>query len=861
MFSSQKMFSSPSLFGEDEVAYHSISTNNKYMIELGLGVFTTGQLYRWLSQTNRNGEFFNLNLLQSRDGAMPKNSDDPATIKQKVMAFGPKILAGTLYTEKFSPWRAQDLTGDYIEIHYRDWDYEDFNYVDLEFGSFSNVSISLAKVGTDYVINKPATINLDTVICNFIEMNNLARILPMVKTKADYTLQENAVHEFILDVKTSLTKSIKWTSKIEFLLNTNPRCPVTTDVEFELHLYDSYLSRNSDRTVAFNGLKVASNMTNEFGRLDRKDGSGEHEVQNLNNDPKDSVAGNVALTYVPAKGEFTSGTQQVVGILLDDVPVAAWPSLEVIQSNPVSSKEPNGILNPTQGIKPGTGFAIPISSQNGNPLQWAPQYKNDKGCRDPSDYEKFKVSVQNLSTIKSFKKGDQVILSEINGFWTISSFGEPSAEELIVDGTPKQWNFTYLLMNFDNFFRTKQGIKYNTIGYEEAVYNYYYNKPDGNQSIVGSRDRAIQVTSWDFMGSKIGGLRDQNALSSTVFNRKPNGDAWPDYENGAYSTPFFGCVFPDGYDEAAKYTSYKTPNQHSAFSFRQIIDIVTPTTFFKEVDASVNVFDNNKDNNNPDGNDVGMFVLTSVNSLANLPADIALNSSPGGVNGSPVVNNAYTLYLNKDYDINITTGTPYQQQVAKYFETASGDAQGLRYAWLHATGISNSSMFDFKPINSAKIQFRPLKIEVYASILGPGVTGDLFSNTARSFISGNGLPTHTGVIARNIFGTQMVKDGSLRYNANLLQNGGFALPGVNENARFPRPHWSLSFQSNPFKPAGAFGVIAASCVIKANSKIMFNTDNVIGMRSWFAGAGGPRPWFASLGGFGDNYDSLQNTQL
>ncbi len=287
-----------------------------------------------------------------------------------------------------------------------------------------------------------------------------------------------------------------------------------------------------------------------------------------------------------------------------------------------------------------------------------------------------------------------------------------------------------------------------------------------------------------------------------------------------------------------------------------------------DIPSNVKLFDNTvNDNNNPNGNNVGMFV-DLTRSLTHLPADIALNASTSGIFGSPLVDYGY-LY-NALNSSNSASSQIFQEKVS---ELTTVDKE----VWLHKEESPESSVFDLEPINPFKIQFRPLKMEIYDVFQKPNTTIDgknisVFVDTATSLIVGNQKPIFDGVrlrhpqmkhptIGKGMFFGNTINNGWLSFNTYLLWKAN--LKGEKENARFPRPPWSFDWMepASNRKPAGAFGVIGSSCTVKILKSITFNTDYVLGMRSSFSAAGGPRPWLPSLGGQGYNYNSLQTTQL
>lgn len=872
----QDFITGPSLWGQEK-AYHTITTDNKYMAEIGLSVFTTGQLYNWMAQTNSRGEFVNLKLLDGVDSNGYSPLKPGESVENRVRPYMNLILGDTStfcgadgYSKQyyFSPWKKSGKTGDYVTTPHVEWSDETYSFSDLIFSYYFDHDCKLKKNGDDYELEYYNVPDFANPVSAFIRMNNAARLSPLHNTGIrPLENWEKAAQNFILDIKTSQEKCVQWSTNIKFRLNlgvpTNQgdSCTKEECVSFRMYLYDSYIARTPTKNVAFNNIVIASTHIDQFGRVAKKDGTGEWSLLNANPNPSQGVVGQLALNYNQTEGKFESGTLQVIAVLTTDLPAAEQQSVDDIESKPIDSKASDGLLNPNNAWKPSIGYAIPISKQNGNPLQWAPQYAKEKGCRN-NDTKKYQVLVQNMSK-RSFIRGDTVVLNKIDGSWIVSSFGE-LAEQEVPQATAKNWSFTYLFMNYDGFFMDSLGSGFLTTAYESNFWNYYYNKNTVNAGSISIK-KPRQVTSWDFMGINIGGMREKNALSSTIYGYRTDGTEWPDGEYGSYSAPFFGCVFPEGYNAAAKYNEYK---QSPVLSTRFIAKNDN-LTFFRPVNQGTNVFFNNNDNNNPDGNNKGIFFLEDA-SLRFLPADIALNASPDGVNGAPIQDQTWLYFLDPYYSSTSAPGTSFQEKVHKIFEEAE-DGYQKRFAWMFRESGVDESAFDLQPNSSFRIQFRPLKAEIYGAFDNGGTIGTSgfgrFANEARQLILNNASPIYTGVLSRGNSDIVYLNN-SFRYNRNLHQFVKFG--DATENARFPQPNWDEGWMKFPigsqYRPAGAFGVIGASCTITANNKINFKTDNIIGMRSWFGpNTGtwllGPTPWYPSYGGAGNNYDSRQNTQL
>tara|TARA_Y100000361_G_scaffold154343_1_gene179784 strand:- start:821 stop:5278 length:4458 start_codon:yes stop_codon:yes gene_type:complete len=299
----------------------------------------------------------------------------------------------------------------------------------------------------------------------------------------------------------------------------------------------------------------------------------------------------------------------------------------------------------------------------------------------------------------------------------------------------------------------------------------------------------MQVTSWDFMGIGVGGTRRQvdtggtpgaagsapnmdylfseqeaidenfhestflslngNAISTTQFSQDTAGNA---FENGGLagklnSYPFFGCVFPQGYNGQSKYAELMAddtdfflapknyvPSNESAANYR------ANGPFFYASNGKPFQNINNVQNligNQANDQTKGMFPDSEAGALKHLPADIGTNSAPGGINGRPISNIGMIGDLNT-----LLQETDFRRHVNKYFQTDAVTGQPNRYSWMHKKDREqvdvpktsenaqnfaydySDSVFDLEPVNALKIEFRPLSNELYACFEGYNFIGN-----------------------------------------------------------------------------------------------------------------------------------------
>jgi hypothetical protein len=136
------------------------------------------------------------------------------------------------------------------------------------------------------------------------------------------------------------------------------------------------------------------------------------------NNPKDKVAGQMRMVWVPSTRTWESGTQQIMVRLIDDIDAAVIPELTGEELLALSqgqiydvSPEENPII-----AKIDNGRGLVVSTENGNPNLFGPNFRG--GCDDSA--KKSIIDVVNRSP-RAYKQGSLVVCSLINGEWIIVS--------------------------------------------------------------------------------------------------------------------------------------------------------------------------------------------------------------------------------------------------------------------------------------------------------------------------------------------------------------------------------------------------------------------------------------------------------
>ncbi len=846
--------------------YHYITTDSPRLLDLGIAAFTTGTLFDWLHVRNDGGvrrlDYTRVDELGNDEQHFMKEYRNQKFWRHKYSDISlnnwPHEALFTLSNqtaeqfcdpdggtrdedfvqEKFCfyhGWRTRGRSGEYVKVESEgmggkdmNWTYSaaegDFTWNNLDAEFFDNYNItgwsSAANQPIRKYVTSPLTQDGTSLIHRVIEMNNYVRLLNQNVDRANWTDTDLALNYFINDIKSSKEKYLQWLALPEFLLDIPKNilkqdgivdgctgCSKKEDVYFKLYLYDIYKPKNTARKTTTSSLTVVSTPLTSYGwPYKDKDEKG-RTPPSVNPDPSNAVAGEVDLSYNETTGKWEGGTTQVFAIITEDLEAAEQPDLESFLADDELT-----LLSYESGMKVGKGKAVILAMQNGNPLQWMPDFHYTKNCREKNAVNR-KVIVDVINpTNRSFAKGDNVVLQKIHGVWIPQSVG--TASDFITPADPK-WDFTYLMTNSMFFFRNhdwflnlstfdelnmsednKSDSKITPNQYEQSFYRWYYSVaetapfdgavepikttensdryPDSVNRYARVLNGYMQVTSWDFMGIGIGGLRRKgnfpagansqsdadlsetfslaeeydgddgingNALSCTQFSFNQKND---DFEGGGLngeknSYPFFGCVFPDGYSASEKYAElmnedkdfFLAPKNYKSFGNYQ-----SQTPFFyaaKEPFKNLNNVRNNAVATNKH-QEFGIFPEGEAGSLKHLPADIGTNASPLGINGQPISNIGIIGELNNQVE------TPYfRDVVAQYF---SKDDFGLEkcLSWVHKKQVGledqiitndsvyyyEDSAFDLKPVNPLKIEFRPLIQEVYSSFEGFDFDGTFY---------------------------------------------------------------------------------------------------------------------------------------
>lgn len=848
------MFNGHGIF-EKRTENHTFVCHNTRMIQKNLSVFTKSSFLLWYDYL-ANKEFI--------EELLEKGTNQGA--------FDELIYIAEEDVFPLRVWRNKGRNGEYVTFErINDWKYN--NYIFQQVISHPDLSFT-----SDGLISYLLKLN-DIIQEKLTEFPDI--------TSEDWTEQERASYEFFIDVNSSRDRCLIWEKNLKFLKegieeSETGAAKITQEYEekptkFLLYFFGASNTRKVERKVGFRDINIVAPRKDATGAEYIVKDSGTIYFATSQENPNSHTAGVLDVKYTELLNKWESGTPQMIAVMTTDLPSVARPALdEFIDGEAADS------LSYTAGLQVLQGSAIPLSMDQCNPLQWCPTYTADERYRKIGDRDKAEVRVFNVSDQASYSAGDIVLLNRIDGVWIPMPFSQgvliPSKKTL------KEWDFTYLMTNSDYFFRNVKNQLITYDDFEQALHKSYYQDDDLNKDVYSNQDdfmqfanienNFFQVTSWDFMGSGIGGLRPNgHALACTQFGYYPNNENVNGSNEGKESKyisgPFFGCVFPNGYREDEHIESLKSEQKsHNIKPVYAKDSMDNNHKFFQEITSDRNVFNNDTNTNILDSAKDGMF----VDNINQLPADIGVNSSPSGFYGRPI-----SLVRTLPSGINNI-----KSQFKEHFkDREDGYASGVpkRYSWLHENPLPEirdadrsdlfNSAFHLQPENNRKIQFRPLKTETYACFelqnkYDVDVRSEQRGEFARRMWDSQGDDTNPIAVKakdRNLLFSENALIAEVDASGKISEEKGL----IYENSvKFPRDKgdnnpdllWDRNWIGVGNNNQGnAFGIIGAACTVNFDNKIQFITDNYIGMQPWFLSS-----FLYSSWGRGD-YNQAHTTDL
>ncbi|NDB58746.1 hypothetical protein EB001_09890 [bacterium] len=616
--------------------------------------------------------------------------------------------------------------------------------------------------------------------------------------------------------------------------------------------------------------------------------------------PANTVAGPLSMHYNPAIGSWESGTRQILARLASDIDPAPLNNVNMTSLNEAAAQT---AYNSSSDIYMGQftkGKAVPLSVENGNPHKFGP---NIIGCPNSDTGKVEHILVINRST-RSFKSGEIVLCSFIDGEWIIQAFdsGVKGNQKINV----KNWQFQKYMIHSAAFFKynpnKRKGKMFDDPGvlpnftpsmyesearrshYQNSLYhmkhvqniigdlgyldiknanlfidvtnilngkvwepgmvadmvknlnstdtvNLYYN---ANDEFV--RSYMVQSTIFDQLGANMGGLQVNTKIGRTNILYQPNINL--DNEIGRGTTgyqfmPFWGPLFPDGYSANDVLRLKKNTNRADyRFSSKQYYtgpnDGRLLTAFAVPIsDISKIVAKDRSDIPSYEFGSDNMFQDSNDPNLKQLPAEAALH----GPNFP---------FFDVKNNVEFVDKPETKTRLIKY-HTYLADSD-------------NVPAYGLTPVNSNKIQFSPLSLElalsnvnfIYSSSIDPDQLNTLRTTIQNSFsqIYGFGNESRGKYLLGPMFKRQDPTDkdrysyGAVRtsYPDFLLISrfpfGSYGLKSDNQKAPLPvgSPDPFIPYR-NTRPSSEVVGVIASQMnfVGPSNGSVRFTTTSYFGL--------------------------------
>jgi hypothetical protein len=780
------------------------------MIDAGMGSFTLPQFIEWWHFKDGSGKYANQQVFKD---AQPNNLE---TVLGHDRFFDYQEGEGNFIIDA---WRFQGRNvGKYERYAVNQgsagpeapvWEYyndnPDASAEEKDNYSFSDLQINDVKAKTFNRITKlfDNFITQGVYAADLIALNDYYNIVGFDPEKEI----DNASKQFIKDIRRSKNAGyVQWKNTIALnlrLIEGAEPCVVQEEFTFRLYLYNKKKPLDTTKSSAVPFVKIAAPATGADGtnKLGSEDGESDAVADNS---PNSKVGGELKTRFRSYDGAFAAGSEQIYGIVhSDNIPGANLPDLDPDNMD-VKEHFEDPIASPQ--ITPGTGIVIPIDIQNSNPFQWAPNYKNPRSCRG-DDKEKVKLQVFNMNP-RSYKKGDYVKITDRESLWWIDELAVGEEEVVLADMKDvSEWQFTYHITNQRYHFRfadpnaggqgqdQKQydvGLKENAgpvdaFAMEDAIAKKYlaarttsewtgkYGPRVAHQVVDEGKTWPgyAQITSFDYMGEEFGGLRgsDGNALVLTDNRRSYDGTLFAQFDDrgkacGKWTMPFFGCTFPKGYNDEAKYTNLNSAvkdaegnltgrgwrpganTENSAGSSLSQDDSFFDLSQFQAggpygvngdgfavAGETQGIFNPADDHNNRSSNisptlfltqeerdaitDKYVNLFSAGHQMYHVPADVLTNGPFSAENGGPILNlNNVQKYIT-DPDV---FGTINQYpEIHNSYHDFWLDPTSFQFLYDTVDRATNQdyekddkAILDFKPVDTNNVLFRPLRDSVYA---------------------------------------------------------------------------------------------------------------------------------------------------
>lgn len=802
--------------GRDNRDFHVFVTPHPYMIEMGLGVFTTGTLYDWWNKRNSFGVYYNRLLINepAADGLANPPNDlsrllgvDPYSTEFFWNGWKPDTS-----NQNTGRYQRQDLS-EYIGGGQQGWSFQSeigtvyTSDIDLPYYAASDPIIG-GTIDENLVFSpilgtkttnpngsnesdvlktlKPVyeIINLNQFWNNFTSFFPRSNWEPTSSNSIGGVNSRTAIasNEFLSEIKTAkFGPHIEWSGEVSFRVNELGgalNCVIKEWVPFKLYLFDEPSAPSQNKTVSFKNPTFVAPRKTPTGKNYSNSSDGGYSDFNPDNIAS-QVAGELDLTYDEVKKNWKSGNKILFAKMITDLPAAInSPDVDTLVSSDIQESLDSEEI--TNKFVASSGSALPVFVQNGNPLQWQPSYAmpDDERCFSESK-DKETLTVYNHNSKRSYVKGEEVLLIEINGLLQVVDPGTDTGGAGTVEAGVGKWGeFTYLMTNNDFFFTDNEGERFSPRDAELAFHRAYYDSLSGFDNILNGGISGInylsdggydilpfntlnvtpfvlnhgfvQTTSFDYLDGQVCGLKDKCSIAHTNATKTSDGKTIPfsDSEyanrNAAMCGVFFGCIFPDGYTGFNNYLAardWSIQTSSSGDTPRLFFNVDNQSTGILPFQDTTNIGENTPGRNNcrqpavanaddeltfdnctwdrqmVSDFDPNVYNRTSASIFAD---QNTLSSMPADVmlNGSPSATNGSPLFsVHRFKDFHSTNSGEMVKKVKDAF---------LDAYWLSKNGdgyTKEDSAFDFTPISPSKLMFRPLKLEAYVQF-GSNLLGD-----------------------------------------------------------------------------------------------------------------------------------------
>lgn len=856
------------IFNRDKrTEYHTITCDHPLMIDVGMSSFTLPQFVEWWYFQDANGKYINQNLFPDAHiydlaTLLGYNRDYGNQYCINAWRFEDYNFGAyqkyTIHPDLIGPdtdgWQYYNNNPDAPQEDVDTFELDILDLKSLDGKTFNRISRDYE----DYNLGNRQQISLGVYSANLIALNDKYNIMGY----DDEEEQDRAARQLFKDIRRSKNAGyVSWTNDVAInltLVQGAEPCVRTEEFTFKLYLHSKKRPANTSKSQAMQSINIAAPAIGPDGINNKGKVDGESNAV-ADDSPNNKIGGTLATTYRSYDGRFSAGSEEIFGIVASEtIPAAKWMDNPEDWATNLDIEENFTNIDQTQYLTPGTGEIYPLDLQNGNPFQWAPNYANPSGCRGDNK-EKVKLKVFNMST-KDFSKGDAVVATDRHSLWFIDPLASSVVSPIVTRKQVRGWQFMYFMTNEPHYLRfadahqesNPQGLrdlrthnntnarhrdaekalsrKYLKTFLGQEGYENWFNSLTLEEKDAGTAWKGYaQVTSWDFMAPEFAGLREKrgsspspdeklgNALVLTNHGMGHDGDtsdflqkynSYGTVGRGRFTAPFFGCTFPDGYQEQEKYSLYNGKPYHEnegervlsgsgwrPNGFNEEYNVTQNDSFFNlssfheplsELDSEgfeSGIFDPFAPHNNKSTNISPFYFLDSDQKdpvsgvkhcnlfssgpdLFHLPADIATNGSWSASHGGPIM----SLYKVQEY---ITNPTAYDQSEGKGINWSQAESihnsfhdfwlDSGSFQWLWNTvdpdsksGINDpeNSLLDFSPANPNRVEFRPARDGLFAQFdpPQPGTAGHEISHPSKylmdqgfqNFSSFGGSISHLG---------------------------------------------------------------------------------------------------------------------